>query len=389
VYVPGNYDDYLAYRRQIDIRDLRQVLALEKKRNNMHQTLENLRQQPVPKRAGKKSSQISAQRKKMEQQGIIPSAGEASKAVRIGSASVTETLALEASARRGLTTAQLLELMEQRKSPPPDKAVQFVFRNPASTWGSEPLIMAIDIGHCYLTSSLPCSVVETSNDRDGNVEKALDLCTDFVPPLAKPGYVLDSVDLCIEEGQTYCILGESMSGKSTLLRILAKQVEPTEGKVQHASGVDVGILDPAAVEQLTESDANALSYLSQRYPTKSEKDIRGELTNFGLSPHQSQTSLRFLSGGERRRLCLASLMLRDPQVVLIDQPTSDLDMESVEALIYGLKRWKGTLVVATHDASFVRELEAKCYALVNHRLYRVEGGIDTYLRSFAGCRRSN
>jgi ATPase subunit of ABC transporter with duplicated ATPase domains len=387
-YVPGNYDDYLAYRRQIDIRDLRQVVALEKKREHMHQTLENLKQQPVPRRGGarKKSQQISAHRKKMEQQGIVATAGEAGKSLRIGVASTTATLAMESSARRGLTTAQLLELMEQRKRPPPDKAVQFMFRNPASTWGGEPLILATDVGHRYpprkheVLASVPSAgVMETTDSHEERGKANQDR---FAPPPPKAGYALDSVDLRIEEGETYCILGESMSGKSTLLQILAKRVEPTEGKVEHAAGVDVGILDPQAVEKITEFDSNPLSFLSQRYPTKSEKEIRGELTNFGLSPQQALTSLRFLSGGERRRLCLASLMLGDPQVMLLDQPSSDLDMESVEALIYGLKRWKGTLVMVTHDSSFVRELEANCYALVNHRLYRVEGGIDAYLRFF-------
>jgi ATP-binding cassette, subfamily F, member 3 len=394
-YVPGNYDDYLAYKRQVEIRDLRQVLATEKKSEHMHQTLENLKQQVTSKKGGdkkKQSKQVSAQKKKMEQRGIVASGGEATKAIKIGPGAPTATLAMEASARRGLSPSQLLELMEQRKRPPPDRSVQFLFRDTKSTW-DEPLILATEVGHRYPNSDGELLRRPNTGEPPARLTPE-DASSDmYVPPPPKPGYVLDSVDLCIEEGRTYCIVGESMSGKSTLLRLLAKHdLHPTEGTIQHAGGLDVGLLDARTMDRMmveakagsSITNATAISYLSQLYPTKPEKEIRGELTNFGLSPQQAATNLRFLSGGERRRLCLTAIMLNDPQVLVLDQPTSDLDAESVEALIYGLKRWKGTLVMASHDASFVRELEAQCYALVDHRLYRVEGGIDAYLNAFGG-----
>jgi ATPase subunit of ABC transporter with duplicated ATPase domains len=392
-YVPGNYDDYLAYKRQVEIRDLRQVLATEKKSEHMHQTLENLKQQVTSGKGGdkkKQSKQVAAQKKKMEQRGIVASGGEATKAIKIGPGAPTATLAMEASARRGLSPSQLLELMEQRKRPPPDRSVQFVFRDPKSTW-DEPLILATEVGHRYPNSDGELLRRPNKGEPQARLTPE-DASSDmYVPPPPKPGYVLDSVDLCIEEGRTYCIVGESMSGKSTLLRLLAKHdLHPTEGTIQHAAGLDVGLLDAKTMDRMMAeakagssiTSANAISYLTQLYPTKPEKEIRGELTNFGLSPQQAATNLRFLSGGERRRLCLTAIMLNDPQVLVMDQPTSDLDAESVEALIYGLKRWKGTLVMASHDASFVRELEAQCHALVDHRLYRVEGGIDAYLNAF-------
>lgn len=122
----------------------------------------------------------------------------------------------------------------------------------------------------------------------------------------------------------------------------------------------------------------------ERFPEKTEKDIRGELTAFGLSPKQASTNVKFLSGGERSRLCLASLMLNDPQVLIMDEPTSHLDVESVEALIYGLKKWNGTLVMVSHDANFLRSLGGNCFVIVKDegKLRRIPDGIDSYLKTF-------
>ena len=177
-----------------------------------------------------------------------------------------------------------------------------------------------------------------------------------------------------------------------MLRLLAKREEPLEGTVQHAQNAQIGYFGQETMDEiLDEACTNAskittaLFYLADRFPGKTEQELRGELTNFGISPEQSTTDVRFLSGGERCRLCLAALMLADPDVLCLDNPTTNLDVESVEALIYGLKRWEGgTIVMISHDASVVRELQAECAVLVEEegKLRRVQGSIDDYLRSF-------
>lgn len=136
---------------------------------------------------------------------------------------------------------------------------------------------------------------------------------------------------------------------------------------------------------ILEGSGTPLSYLTQKFPQKTEHEIRAELTSFGLNPKQAGTELRFLSGGERCRLCLAEIMLRNPHVICLDQPTANLDLESVDALIYGLKKWDGTVIMVSHDAYFLRSLDVKLYALIadEGKLRRVEGGIEAYLRSFA------
>jgi ATP-binding cassette subfamily F protein 3 len=371
-YYPGNYSDYTFYKHQNDLHSLRQVAALDKKRDAMAKTLDNLKKQAALKRGGekKKGKQIESHRKKMEREGInLDSKGHRWTAQNTGSGiKVGSINSLDATTRRGLTTQELLKLTQTSLSPPPDKAVQFVFRNPSSEWG-EPLIRAMDVGHGYKVST-------TNKGRSAAT---------FNPLQTQESLMFDCVELCISERGRYCILGASASGKSVLLRLLAKIEDPLEGTIHHASNLDIGYMDQRAVDRLLESGndgLNTLSFLSAQFPTKSEQELRGELSLFGLSPKQVTTSIRFMSGGERKRLCLAVIMLRNPPVLFLDQPTSDLDMESVEALIHGLKNWSGTLVTATHDMNFIRSLEMDCYALVQGRLRHVNGGVDQYLKSF-------
>jgi ATPase subunit of ABC transporter with duplicated ATPase domains len=249
----------------------------------------------------------------------------------------------------------------------------------------------LDVGHGY---NIPASSSAPQQDND---ELSVD-GNNGLPSIAKKdGYLFDCVDLCVEEGSTMCILGNNGCGKSVLLRILAKLEQPVEGKVHHASGVRIGFFDQLAVDALMMQDVKvddesshhhdrtALSYLTEQFPHKSEQELRGELTAFGLSPSQaSSIGLRFLSGGERSRLCLASLIMDNPPVLFMDNPTSNLDVESVEALIRGLKQWNGTVVLVSHDANFVRSVNAKCHVLVEQegKLRRVDGGIDAYLKFF-------
>ena len=80
---------------------------------------------------------------------------------------------------------------------------------------------------------------------------------------------------------------------------------------------------------------------------------------------------------------MATMMLRDPQLLVIDEITNHLDAESVDALTYGINRWKGTLVMASHDVNFIRQITGgECFVLLEGHLRRIDGGIDTYLRSF-------
>lgn len=262
-------------------------------------------------------------------------------------------------------------------------ALFFLIRLPkvTSQWG-EPLITAYDVGYGTKEDIAEAKALTPQLDR-----------TEF-GIVKRDGFLFDCVDLCIEEGSRTCILGPGIS-TSCLMKILAKRLAPIEGTVQHSSGVSIGYCDHREINKMisnADRSITALAFLSQLYPKKIEKDIRGHLTAFGLSPtSQAKTPLACLSGGENFRFALAKIVLDNPPVLCLEHPTSHLDVESVQALAHGLRQWNGTVVMVCQDASFLRSLEnVKCVVVVPEegKIRRIVDddrggmqGMDAYLKT--------
>jgi ATP-binding cassette subfamily F protein 3 len=336
---------------------IRQAGALEKQRTSMVNTIDNLKKKVsgTESRSAKKKldKTISSKQKKLERHGIEKNEhGHRRTDQRDGGIKKGSINAVDVTTRNSLSHKELLKRAEVFVGPVPDKAVQFDFRSVLSSWGDDPLVQLMDVGLSY-------------DPEYGNV--------------------FDCVELCVREGSRTIILGENGNGKSSLLSIIAKETSPSEGTVHFANGLVVDYFHQHSADNLIHNTSELitpLSYLTKKYPTKTEQEIRGELTRYGLSPKQSGTIVKFLSGGERCRLCMASMMLGDPQLIVIDEISNHLDCESVEALIHGLKAWNGTVVLASHDANLIRSIGGDCFVLFDGKLQRVGGGIDSYLALF-------
>ena len=239
--------------------------------------------------------------------------------------------------------------------------------------------MIMDVGHSYSNVDNGDGDDDDEEGSQGNGDKG-----------NGEKLVFDCVDLCIREGSRTFILGENGAGKSTLLNIVAGEMDPMAGTVHFSPGLSIGYFHQHIADELigaavTEDIVTPLSLLSDIFPKKNEQDLRGELTAFGLGPQQACTNAKFLSGGERSRLCMAAMMLRDPQLIILDEISNHLDVESVEALIYGIREWNGTVIMASHDANLIRRIGGECHVLVEGDgtlLRRLNGGIDAYLKSF-------
>ena len=369
-YYTGNYRDYLKYRRENISHQLKQANAIEKQRSSMMSSIDTMKKKSTQvdsSQASKKLDKaVKSKVKKLERHGVEKNEkGHYRVAQTDGGMRKGSINAIGASERSTLTHRELIKLAEVAIGPVPDKAVQFDFRDTTSSWGDEPLVMVMDVGHSYNTETISGS---TSN------------------------LIFDCVDLAIREGSRTTILGENGAGKSTLLSIIAREIMPSVGTVHFANGLNIGYFHQHAVDHLfanlcgrsTRNDTvTPLSFLTDKFPSKTEHEVRGELTRFGLSPKQAGTNVRFLSGGERCRMCMANMMLEAPQLLVLDEISNHLDVESVEALIYGLNKWNGTIVLASHDANLVRSIGGESYVLFDGMLRRIDGGIDTYLKVFA------
>jgi ATP-binding cassette subfamily F protein uup len=195
--------------------------------------------------------------------------------------------------------------------------------------------------------------------------------------------VLDSVDWNLGPGQRVGLLGENGAGKSTLLKLITGELEPTSGRVKRGITVKVAALS----QQLAELDEYAderVTALVKRFSSVTLAD-GSELTpgqlleRLGFTSAQLKTQVGRLSGGQRRRLQLLVVLLGEPNVLVLDEPTNDLDTDMLAALEDLLDAWPGTLVVVSHDRYLMERVTDEQFAVVDGGLRHLPGGVDEYV----------
>jgi ATPase subunit of ABC transporter with duplicated ATPase domains len=196
--------------------------------------------------------------------------------------------------------------------------------------------------------------------------------------------VLRDVEWRIGPGERTGILGINGAGKSTLLKLVSGDLEPTAGRVKRGKTVRVASLD----QQLAALDEHAGERVSEIIARKRTTYLAGgrELTpgqlleRLGFTNAQLSTPVRDLSGGQRRRLQLLLILLDEPNVLILDEPTNDMDVDMLAAFEDLLDSWPGTLLVVSHDRYFTERVTDQQYGIIDGRLRHLPGGVDEYLR---------
>lgn len=200
--------------------------------------------------------------------------------------------------------------------------------------------------------------------------------------------VLEKVEWRIAPGERTGILGVNGAGKSTLLGLISGTVEPTAGRVKHGKTVKVATLSQRMSEldeHLDEPVRVVISNLRTSYTvgsgSKAQELTPGQLLErMGFSSAQLSTPVKDLSGGQKRRLQLLLILLDQPNVLILDEPTNDLDTDMLAAIEDLLDSWAGTLIVVSHDRYFLERVTDQQYAILGGRLRHLPGGVDEYLR---------
>jgi ABC transport system ATP-binding/permease protein len=196
--------------------------------------------------------------------------------------------------------------------------------------------------------------------------------------------VLADVTWRLGPGERVGLVGVNGSGKTSLLKLLAGELEPTSGEVQRGSTVRLAHLSQETVELPNELRVlESLEVLRSHATLGDGREITAPMLceRFGFRGEKAYTPVGELSGGERRRLGLMRLLMAEPNVLLLDEPTNDLDIETLTALEDLLDGWPGTLVVVSHDRYFVERVCDNVHALTGTgSLRHLPGGIEQYVQ---------
>ncbi|ACV09590.1 ABC transporter related [Jonesia denitrificans DSM 20603] len=195
--------------------------------------------------------------------------------------------------------------------------------------------------------------------------------------------VLRDVTWRIAPGERTGILGVNGAGKSTLLKLVTGELSPTSGRVKHGKTVQVATLNQE-LEGLREVAQDRVSDVIARkrttYVTGGKEMTPGQmLERLGFTNTQLATPVKDLSGGQQRRLQFLLLLLDEPNVLILDEPTNDLDTDMLAAMEDLLDTWPGTLLVISHDRYFLERVTDQQYAVLNGQMRHLPGGVDEYL----------
>lgn len=195
--------------------------------------------------------------------------------------------------------------------------------------------------------------------------------------------VFEDVSLGLDEGDRIGVVGKNGDGKSTLLSLLAGIIEPDEGRVIRTRGVRVGVLGQADALSDDDTVEHAVVGDTPEYEWAGDARVRDIISGLAADiPWQGRVG--DLSGGQRRRVDLARLLIGDWDVLMLDEPTNHLDMRAITWLAHHLKaRWKhgtGALLVVTHDRWFLDEVCLSMWEVHDRTIDPFEGGFSAYIQ---------
>ncbi|WP_169164588.1 ABC-F family ATP-binding cassette domain-containing protein [Cellulomonas taurus] len=193
--------------------------------------------------------------------------------------------------------------------------------------------------------------------------------------------VLEDVTWLIAPGERTGVLGVNGAGKSTLLGLVTGAVTPTTGRVKRGKTVKVATLTQELADVADQRVNDVIARYRTTYVAGGKEMSPGQLLErLGFTNTQLQTPVKDLSGGQRRRLQLLLILLDEPNVLVLDEPSNDLDTDMLAAMEDLLDTWPGTLLVVSHDRYLLERVTDQQYAVLNGHFRHVPGGVDEYLR---------
>ncbi|OXB62116.1 hypothetical protein ASZ78_010521 [Callipepla squamata] len=190
-------------------------------------------------------------------------------------------------------------------------------------------------------------------------------------------YIFRSLSVSADLESRICVVGENGAGKSTMLKILMGDLTPVRG-IRHAHrNLKIGYFSQHHVDQL-DLNISAVELLARKFPGRTEEEYRHQLGSYGVSGELAVRPVASLSGGQKSRVAFAQMTMSCPNFYILDEPTNHLDMETIEALAKALNKFRGGIILVSHDECFIRLVCHELWVCENATVTRIEGGFSQY-----------
>src|SRR5688572_20026636 len=194
--------------------------------------------------------------------------------------------------------------------------------------------------------------------------------------------VLRDVSFNVEAGERIAVIGANGIGKTTLMRLLAGDLKPTRGEIEWVENAAPGYMPQDPQAEFAQK-VDLFTWMSDwKAPSDDDQAIRGVLGRLLFSGDEIRKSVKVLSGGEKGRMIYGKLMLTKPNVLLMDEPTNHMDMETIESLQIALEKYPGTLIFVSHDRELVSGLATRIIEVkAGGAIADFRGTYDEYLKA--------
>lgn len=195
------------------------------------------------------------------------------------------------------------------------------------------------------------------NEAKFNAKKMLEaLHVDFAYTPDTGPVIVEDLSLSIEKGERIAIIGKNGRGKSTILKLLSKELDPLKGEVKHSENLRIGYFGQTNIDRLHPQNS-VEDEVSASNPSLNRTEVKAICGMMMFSGDMASKPTSMLSGGEKSRVLLGKILATPCNLLLLDEPTHHLDMESIEALIDALEDFEGTVVIVTHSELILKRLE--------------------------------